>query len=53
MRPAALDKIRKELFYGSSEYTKNQPDLFVPHRFQMLAPSQAGAFLETVRNSLI
>jgi len=52
MRPATLDKIRKELFYGSSDYTKNQPDLFVPHNFQMLAPSQVGAFLERLKENL-
>lgn len=51
-RNAILEKIRKELFYGSSNYTKNQPDLFVPHRFQMLAPSQVGSFLETVKKSI-
>src|ERR1035437_8437845 len=49
---AALNKIRKELFYGSSDYTKNQPDLFVPHHFKMLAPSQVGAFLETLKESI-
>lgn len=47
-----LVKIRDELFYGSSDYTKNQPDLFVPHRFQMLAPSQVGAYLESLKGAL-
>jgi oxygen-independent coproporphyrinogen III oxidase len=51
-RSVALDKIRKELFYGSSDYTKSQPDLFVPHHFKILAPSQAGAFLETLKDSV-
>jgi len=51
-RNVILDKIRKELFYGSSDYTKNQPDLFVPHHFKMLAPSQVGAFLETLKESI-
>jgi oxygen-independent coproporphyrinogen-3 oxidase len=47
-----LSKIRKELFYGSSNYTKNQPDLFVPHHFQMLAPSQVDSFIETLKESI-
>jgi oxygen-independent coproporphyrinogen-3 oxidase len=47
-----LKKIRKELFYGSSNYTKNQPDLFVPHHFLMLAPSQVGSFVETLKESI-
>lgn len=49
---AILARIKKELFYGSTDYTKSQPDLFVPHRFQMLAPSQVGGYLQTLKNSL-
>lgn len=49
---ATLSKIRKELFYGSSNYTKNQPDLFVPHHFRMLAPSQVDSFVETLKESV-
>ena len=48
----ALGKIRKELFYGSSNYTKNQPDLFVPHHFKMLAPSQIDPFIEKLKESI-
>lgn len=47
-----LALIRDELFYGSSDYTKNQPDLFVPHRFQMLAPSQVGGYLQSLKDAL-
>lgn len=47
-----LSKIRNELFYGSSSYTKNQPDLFIPHQFQMLAPSQARSFLDRIIESI-
>jgi coproporphyrinogen III oxidase-like Fe-S oxidoreductase len=47
-----LNVIRNRLFYGSSDYTKNQPDLFIPHRFKILAPSQADSFLEKVKESL-
>ena len=49
---ATLSKIRKALFYGSSNYTKNQPDLFVPHHFKMLAPSQVDSFVETLKESI-
>jgi oxygen-independent coproporphyrinogen-3 oxidase len=49
---ATLSKIRNELFYGSSNYTKNQPDLFVPHHFKMLAPSQVDSFVETLKESV-
>jgi oxygen-independent coproporphyrinogen-3 oxidase len=49
---ATLSKIRKELFYGSSNYTKNQPDLFVPHHFRMLAPSQVDVFVETLKENI-
>ena len=48
----ALSKIKNELFYGSSNYTKNQPDLFVPHHFKMLAPSQVGTFVEMLKESI-
>ncbi|KAF0144101.1 MAG: radical SAM domain-containing protein [Nitrospirae bacterium] len=48
-----LSVIRNELFYGSADYTKSQPDLFIPHRFKILAPSQADSFLEKVKESLI
>jgi oxygen-independent coproporphyrinogen-3 oxidase len=47
-----LSRIRNMLFYGSAEYTKSQPDLFIPHRFKLLAPSQAEGFLEKVKESL-
>lgn len=49
---ANLSKIRKELFYGSSNYTKNQPDLFVPHHFRMLAPSQVEVFVDELKESI-
>jgi len=51
-RNDVLNKIRNELFYGSASYTKNQPDLFIPHQFHMLAPSQASSFLDTVVASI-
>jgi oxygen-independent coproporphyrinogen-3 oxidase len=47
-----FERIRKDLFYGTANYTKNQPDLFVPHRFRMLAPSQMDDFARKLRESL-
>lgn len=47
-----LKIIRRNLFYGSADYTKNQPDLFVPHKFRMLAPSQMDGFVAQLRASL-
>lgn len=52
VQDSMLAAIRTELFYGSSAYTKNQPDLFVPHRFRMLAPSQVNGYLEEVKAGL-
>ncbi|HUJ19831.1 MAG TPA: radical SAM protein [Nitrospirota bacterium] len=49
----ALTIIREKLFYGSVDYTKSQPDLFIPHHFKILAPSQTDCFLERVRESLV
>jgi len=47
-----LDIIRRNLFYGSADYTKNQPDLFMPHKFRMLAPSQMDDFADDLKASL-
>jgi oxygen-independent coproporphyrinogen-3 oxidase len=47
-----LRNIREELFYGTTDYTKNQPDLFVPHRFRVLAPSQVNQYLQKVQECL-
>ena len=48
-----LRVIRNELFQGQADYTKSQPDLFIPHRFKMIAPSQMDRFVEEVKESLI
>lgn len=47
-----LAKIRKELFYGSSDYTKNQPDLIIPSHFKMVAPSQVDSFVELLKDNI-
>ena len=51
-RSEVLARIRRSLFYGTANYTKNQPDLFVPHRFRMLAPSQMDDFVLELRANL-
>lgn len=48
----SLNIIRNNLFYGSADYTKNQPDLYLPHRYKILAPSQTDSFIEKVKESL-
>lgn len=47
-----LTLIKNELFHGSADYTKNQPDLFLAHRSKILAPSQVGEFIENVKESM-
>lgn len=49
---ADLSKIRNGLFYGSANYTKSQPDLFIPREFQFLPPSEIESFFETVKESI-
>jgi oxygen-independent coproporphyrinogen-3 oxidase len=49
---AALTKIKRDIFHDPGDYTKNQPDLFIPHRFRPLAPSQVSGFLKQVRESI-
>lgn len=48
-----LDIIKNKLFYSSADYTKNQPDIFTPHRFKMLAPSGVNTFVNQIKESLI
>lgn len=47
-----LSKIRKELFYDSEEYTKNQPDFYLSHRPELIAPSAAGAFMSRIKEAV-
>jgi coproporphyrinogen III oxidase-like Fe-S oxidoreductase len=47
-----LNIIKNKFFYGSTDYTKNQPDIFTPHRFKMLAPSGVGGFVGKLKESL-
>ena len=48
-----LEKIKKNFFQGSLEYTKNQPDLFLPHKYQMVSPSTINSFLDDLKISII
>ena len=51
-RTAILEKIRKNLFHGPLTYTKNQPDLFMPHKFQIVGPRQGGELLRKAKENL-
>ena len=48
-----LEKIKKNFFQGSKEYTKNQPDFFLPHKYKPLSPSIINKFMEEFKISLI
>ncbi|MCP3898116.1 MAG: coproporphyrinogen III oxidase family protein [Desulfobacteraceae bacterium] len=47
-----LEKIKKNFFQGSLDYTKNQPDLFLPHKYQMVSPKTINNFIEDLRISI-
>lgn len=47
-----LAAIRENFFYGATDYTKSQPDIFVPHKFKMLAPSQVDNFIIDLKTSI-
>ena len=47
-----LEKIRKNLFQGSLEYTKNQPDFFLPHKYKPVSPSIVQNFIEKFKQSM-
>jgi oxygen-independent coproporphyrinogen-3 oxidase len=51
-KSADLEQIRRNLFFGLYNYTKNQPDLFIPHRFELLPPFQIPKFFDKVRESM-
>ena len=47
-----LNNIRENIFYGATDYTKNQPDLFMSHKFRMLAPSQVENFINDLKEEI-
>ena len=46
-------KIKKKIFKGSKDYTKNQPDFFLPHKYKPVAPSTVNPFFDEFKTSLI
>ncbi|MCK5686174.1 radical SAM protein, partial [bacterium] len=47
-----LEKIKKNFFQGSKDYTKNQPDFFLPHKYIPVAPSTVNPFFDEFKASL-
>jgi oxygen-independent coproporphyrinogen-3 oxidase len=47
-----LEKIKKSFFQGSLDYTKNQPDFFLPHKYKPVAPSTVNTVLEEFKASI-
>ena len=48
-----LAKIGKNFFQGSLDYTKNQPDLFLPHKYKIVSPVRVKGFLAQFKESLV
>ncbi|MFH2057478.1 MAG: radical SAM protein [Pseudomonadota bacterium] len=48
-----LEKLKNEFFQGSLDYTKNQPDFFLPHKYRVVAPSRINNFLDEFKTSII
>ena len=48
-----LEKLKKEFFQGSLDYTKNQPDFFLPHKYKAIAPSMINNFIDEFKTSII
>ena len=48
-----LEKIKKNFFQGSKDYTKNQPDFFLPHKYKPVAPSTVNPFFDEFKASLV
>ncbi len=48
----AAERIRSELFYGLSEYTKSLPDFFISENLNICSRKVQGTFFEELRGSL-
>lgn len=48
-----LEKIKTGFFQGSLDYTKNQPDLFLPHKYKFVSPVKVKSFLAEFKESLV
>ncbi|MCP4670910.1 MAG: radical SAM protein, partial [Desulfobacula sp.] len=47
-----LNKIKNNFFQGSLDYTKNQPDFFLPHKYKPVSPSIVHQFLDDFKTSI-
>jgi oxygen-independent coproporphyrinogen III oxidase len=47
-----VEKLKENFFQGSLDYTKNQPDFFLLHKYQPVPPSTAGNFLNDFKKSI-
>ncbi len=47
-----LEKLKNNFFQGSLDYTKNQPDFFLLHKYKNVPPSTAKFFLDDFKNSI-
>lgn len=49
----SFENIKKKFFHGSLDYTKNQPDLFLPHKYKIVSPIRVKKFLTEFKESLV
>jgi len=47
-----VEKLKKNFFQGSLDYTKNQPDFFLLHKYQPVSPSRAKNFFDDFKKSI-
>lgn len=47
-----IDKLKEKFFHGSLEYTKNQPDFFLAHTFEIVSPSNGMNTLKAFKDSM-
>ena len=47
-----LNTIKEKIFNGGANYTKNQPDLFLPHKFNTLVRTQTEGFVNNLKEGI-
>jgi len=47
-----LNIIKEKIFHGGANYTKNQPDLFIPHKFKTLIRTQTEGFINDLKEGI-
>ncbi len=47
-----VEELKKNFFQGSLDYTKNQPDFFLLHKYKPVSPSTARNFLNDFKKSI-